>query len=84
MKIIYDLAKNGLAKLNLPLELNFPVMFIIKLIFMYHVHENVVVVGIDLSGFSMYYLFKKNQICCYAVRKNRKKSKKQEFDHDFL
>ena len=26
---------------------------------MYHVHENVVVVGIDLSGFSMYYLFKK-------------------------
>ena len=29
---------------------------------MYHVHENVVVVGIDLSGFSMYYLLKKIRV----------------------
>ena len=64
MKIIYDLAENGLAKLNLPLELNFPCIVLCQIIMvlwfsMYHVHENVVVVGIDLSGFSMYYLFKK-------------------------
>lgn len=67
MKIIYDLAKNGLAKLNLPLELNFPCIVLCQIIMvlwfsMYHVHENVVVVGIDLSGFSMYYLLKKSDL----------------------
>ena len=70
MKIIYDLVKNGLTKLNLPLKLKFSCIVLCQIIMvlwfsMYHVHENVVVVGIDLSEFSMYYLFKKNQICCW-------------------
>jgi hypothetical protein len=51
MEMIYDLVTNGLARLNLPLELNFVCIGlcqrILVLRFSMHVHKNVVV-GIDL------------------------------------
>jgi len=62
MEMIYDLVTNGLAKLNLPLELNFLCIGLCQKIlvlwfFMHYVHENVVV-GIDLWWFP--YIVQKN------------------------
>jgi len=55
MDLISDLVINGLARLNLPLELNFLCIGLCQIIlvlwfFMHYVHENVVV-GIDLWWF---------------------------------
>jgi len=62
MEMIYDLVTNGLARLNLPLELNFLCIGLCQKIlvlwfFMHYVHENVVV-GIDLWWFP--YIVQKN------------------------
>jgi hypothetical protein len=55
MEMIYDLVTNGLARLNLPLELNFLCIGLCQVIlilwfFMHYVHENIVV-GIDMWWF---------------------------------
>ena len=55
MEMIYDWVTNGLARLNLPLELNFLCIGLCQIILvlwfsMHYVHENIVV-GIDLWWF---------------------------------
>jgi hypothetical protein len=60
MEMIYDLVTNGLARLNLPLELNFLCIGLCQIIlvlwfFMHYVHENIVVGNWSVVIFLFYW-----------------------------